>query len=157
MWHGHCIKALCLCYMMLRCNATAYLRCLPYVRNPRCSCAYLTSTCHFNTKMWHSKQLKRPMVTPPSLTPNKRLTTLHQRDPVKANSDSIQMELDGMSTKFGKNSEFNRLMYNDDNVLMTLNVKLKNPKYKATIDVTMDHTTALCTYSVTLNGGKVRN
>lgn len=94
------------------------------------------------------------MVTPPSLTPNKRLTTLHQRDPVKANSDSIQMELDGMSTKFGKNSEFNRLMYNDDNVLMTLNVKLKNPKYKATIDVTMDHTTALCTYSVTLNGGK---
>ncbi|GIX62173.1 ATP-dependent helicase, putative [Babesia caballi] len=63
-----------------------------------------------------------------------------------------RQKLEALAQDFGKLPEFNKLMYNDDNVLTTLNVQLKNPKYKAKFDVKMDGSVAVCDYEVTVRG-----
>ncbi|GFE52838.1 regulator of nonsense transcripts-related, putative [Babesia ovis] len=60
--------------------------------------------------------------------------------------------LDRMSKDFGKKPEFNKHIYNDDNVLMTLNVQLKNPRYKSQMDLSMIGTTAVCKYHLSIDG-----
>ncbi|ORM42213.1 ATP-dependent helicase NAM7 [Babesia sp. Xinjiang] len=98
---------------------------------------------------------KRFAVGTGSLLPQKKhITTTAASKEVMEKEDITKRKLDELSNQFGKRPEFNRLMYNDDNVLMTLNVQLKNPKYKANVDVSMEGTTAICKYEVAVDGGE---
>ncbi|EKX73270.1 conserved hypothetical protein [Theileria equi strain WA] len=71
-------------------------------------------------------------------------------------STPLQNEkLEKLITSFGKNFEFNRVMFNDDNVLNTLMVKLRSLSIDIKWDLTMENFTAACKYEVPLPSGKV--
>ncbi|GBE59511.1 AAA family protein, putative [Babesia ovata] len=84
----------------------------------------------------------------------KRMTTVAATADMGLSGGTGLYQLEQMAAEFGKKPEFNKLMYNDENVLMTLNVQLKNPRYKSNMDVFMDKTTAICKYDISVNGGE---
>ncbi|CDR96420.1 regulator of nonsense transcripts, putative [Babesia bigemina] len=84
----------------------------------------------------------------------KRITTAATSADMGPSGSASLYKLEQMAAGFGKIPEFNKLMYNDDNVLMTLNVQLKNTRYKANMDVFMDKSAAVCKYDISVNGGE---
>lgn len=154
MWCGVLIVASWIWYIMLTPYVTLLSRCLHYMRVTRHRCAYISTP---NRMMESSNPLKKFKGNSFGRPQTRKLQTSAHGDIAEEYLLKDKMKLEEMSTRFGRNAEFNKLMYSDDNILMTLHVQLQNSKYTPKIDVSMDGTSAVCNYEVLVKGGETIN
>nr|PVC52973.1 regulator of nonsense transcripts-related protein [Theileria orientalis] len=79
---------------------------------------------------------------------------INLREDYIINNVSTNDKLIAMSKSFGKNPEFNYMIYNDDNVLNCLTIKQKIMGFKVDWNIQTIETLAHCKYKLKLNDGK---